>query len=277
MVPRVFVWSVLLVALGSPGVRAEKPALRATGMVMYEEVVDVGATVAGKVIALGTEPEGTKSVDYNSRVKAGAVLVKLDPTPYENEAALARADLAVAEAEVQQAEAELALAVLKRKRGKDPEADALEVKVAEAKVARVQGGVRKARVLLNQTTVRVDRCTIRSPVDGVILDRRVVVGQTADTSAAAPPLFQIATDPQRLQVWVSVREGEISRILVGQKVTFKVDAYPKDTFTGTVALIRHNATLGKDGAVSYTVIVKVKEGTRLLPYLTAEVEIPAGI
>ena len=114
-------------------------------------------------------------------------------------------------------------------------------------------------------------CTITSPVKGVIIDRRVNIGQTVVSSLNAPSLFLIAKDLNRLQVWVSVNEADIGRIKPGQPVTFTVDAHPGDVFPGEVGKIRLNATMTQN-VVTYTVEVDTdNSGGKLFPYLTANV------
>lgn len=124
---------------------------------------------------------------------------------------------------------------------------------------------------LRQAEINLGYTTIRSPVKGVIVDRRVNVGQTVVASLNAPSLFLIAKDLRRVQVWASVNEADIGRIRVRQAARFTVDAFPGDEFAGEVAQIRLNATMTQN-VVTYTVVVSVDNSSgRLLPYLTANV------
>src|SRR5439155_9135451 len=103
-------------------------------------------------------------------------------------------------------------------------------------------------------TTNLDYTEIKSPVNGVIIDRRVNIGQTVVASLNAPSLFLIAKDLKKMQVWVSVNEADIGQIHVGQPAYFKVDAFPRDVFQGIVAQIRLNATMTQN-VVTYTVVV----------------------
>src|SRR5262249_42173603 len=113
---------------------------------------------------------------------------------------------------------------------------------------------------------------IKSPVDGVIVDRRVNVGQTVVSSLNAPSLFLIAKDLRRMQVWASVNEADIGQIQKGQQVRFTVDAYPNEVFKGEVAQVRLNASMTQN-VVTYTVVVNTDNTSgKLLPYLTANLQ-----
>jgi HlyD family secretion protein len=117
----------------------------------------------------------------------------------------------------------------------------------------------------------MDFCTIKSPVDGVIIDRRVNIGQTVVSSLNAPSLFLIARDLSKMQFWVSVNEADIGRIIPGAPVTFECDTFPGRVFNGTVGKVRLNATMTQN-VVMYTVEVNTENPDNiLLPYLTANV------
>ena len=119
-------------------------------------------------------------------------------------------------------------------------------------------------------------CTIKSPVRGVIVDRRVNIGQTVVSSMSATSLFLIAKDLKHIQVWLSVNEADIGSISIGQSVTFTVDAFPNRLFHGEVGKIRLNATMTQN-VVTYTVEVNTKnEDGKLLPYLTANAKFKIG-
>jgi HlyD family secretion protein len=125
---------------------------------------------------------------------------------------------------------------------------------------------------LRRSDQNFEYCTIRSPVKGVIIDRRVNIGQTVVASLSAPSLFLIAKDLKRLQIWVSVNEADIGHIRPGQPVSFTVDAFPGRVFQGQVEKVRLNASMTQN-VVTYTVEVTTdnRDG-RLLPYLTANVK-----
>ena len=115
-------------------------------------------------------------------------------------------------------------------------------------------------------------CTIKSPVKGVIIDRRVNIGQTVVASLNAPSLFLLAKDLTRMQVWVAVNEADIGKIHPGQPVTFTVAAFPGETFRGEVGKVRLNASMTQN-VVTYTVeVITDNSNGRLLPYLTANVQ-----
>jgi HlyD family secretion protein len=134
----------------------------------------------------------------------------------------------------------------------------------KAQVQIATAAVERARRNLNY-------CTIRSPVNGVIIDRRVDIGQTVVSSLNAPSLFLIAKDLSRMQVLVQVNEADVGRVTPGQRVSFTVDAYPGERFAGEVRKVRLNATMTQN-VVTYTVeIVTDNSSLKLLPYLTANV------
>lgn len=144
--------------------------------------------------------------------------------------------------------------------------------VGEATVVQSQAAVVQAQAALQRAQRNLGYCTIVSPVDGVIIDRRVNIGQTVVASLSAPSLFLIARDLKRMQVWVSVNEADIGSIRPGEPVTFTVDARPGRTFRGVVGKTRLNATMTQN-VVAYTVeVVTDNSSGELLPYLTANVQ-----
>ncbi len=270
--------------------------INATGTVEPEEVVDVGAQVAGQIISFGKDKNG-KSIDYGSVVEDGTILAQIDDSLYAADVAQANASLIQAQANVQRAEADLGQMQAKLdeaerdwKRAQelgpsealaqtsyDAYKAAYEVAkanlaVGEATVAQDKGAVDQAQEALKRAQRNLSYCTIVSPVKGVIIDRRVNIGQTVVSSLNAPSLFLIAKDLKRMQVWVSVNEADIGSIRPGQPVTFTVDARPGETFHGKVGKIRLNATMTQN-VVTYTVeVVTDNSNGKLLPYLTANVQ-----
>ena len=186
----------------SVGVSAGEP-VRATGTVEPEEIVDVGAQVTGMIKSLGLDPSSPgKAIDYGSRVEAGTVLARLDDAVYQ-------ADVEAAQAVVARAEAELEDAKVKVKFGIIGAPTQLLVPAIEATLAKYRAELKRAQVNLGYTL-------IKSSVKGVIIDRRVNVGQiVGPTPTPGSSLFLIAKDLRKLQVWVSVPEKHISRIRVG--------------------------------------------------------------
>lgn len=270
--------------------------IAATGTVEPEEVVDVGAQVAGQILTFGKDRNG-KPIDYGSEVEAGTILAQIDDTLYAADAASseallqqARANVTRAEADLEQSKAKLVQAQRDWERAeKLGPSDALAqtlydgykstyeqakaaVAVSEATIVQNKAAVTQAESQLKRSQRNLGYCTISSPVKGIIIDRRVNIGQTVVSSLNAPSLFLIAKDLKRMQVWVSVNEADIGSIKAGQAVKFTVDAYPGQTFIGEVGKVRLNATMTQN-VVTYTVeVITDNSSGKLLPYLTANVK-----
>ncbi|MGA2173275.1 MAG: RND transporter, partial [Sedimentisphaerales bacterium] len=199
--------------------------ISATGTVEPEELVDVGAQVAGQVLAFGKDEEGNE-VDYGSPVAEGTMLAKIDDTTYASDVALATAQLEQAKAGVESAQADLLQLKAKLDQAQldwdraqklgpsealakstyDSYKSAFEV--AQANVAVGEASILQAKASVNQSEATLQKvkrnlgyCTITSPVKGVIIDRRVNIGQTVVSSLNTPSLFLIAKDLKRMQVW----------------------------------------------------------------------------
>ncbi len=270
--------------------------ISATGTVEPEEVVDVGAQVAGRIVAFGKDKDG-KLIDYGSVVEAGTVLAQIDDALYAAEVSQAKAQVAQAKANVKRAEADLGQLKAKlyqaerdwqraKKLGPsdalsqsdyDAALSAFEVakanlNVGQAALVQAKDAVAQAEANLRRASQNLDYCTIKSPVKGVIIDRRVNIGQTVVASLNAPSLFLIAKDLKRLQVWASVNEADIGNIRPGQPVTFTVDAHPGVVFPGEVGKVRLNATMTQN-VVTYTVeVITDNSDGKLIPYLTANLK-----
>jgi HlyD family secretion protein len=281
--------------------------INATGTLVPEEVIDVGAQVAGQIVKFGPDLDDPKKpIDYRSRVEGprpaqdgqpareGTVLAQIDDSLYKAAVDIARANLKVAEADVDKAKSDLEQMRVKlvlasrdwdraqrmAPGGAIAQADLdmyqnayqsaqVVVPGGEATLLRAQRNVEVCKATLQQAETNLRYTTIRSPVDGVIIDRRVNIGQTVIASLNAPSLFLIAKDLKRMQVWATVNEADIGVIHPGQAVTFTVDAFPGEDFTGTVAQIRYNAAMNQN-VVTYTVVVNTdNKDLKLLPYLTA--------
>ncbi|MFA6135724.1 MAG: efflux RND transporter periplasmic adaptor subunit [Phycisphaerae bacterium] len=256
--------------------------ISATGTVEPEEVIDVGAQVAGRIISFGQDAKGN-TVDYGSVVEAGTVLARIDDSLYAADVAQAEAQLLSSKAGLQRAQAELGQAEQNWKRAQllgpsealaktSYEGYEAAHKTALAQVAVSEASIHQAEAALKRAQRNLGYCIITSPVKGIIIDRRVNTGQTVVASLNAPSLFLLAKDLTRIQVWVAVNEADIGKIHPGQPVTFTVDAFPGETFRGEVGKIRLNASMTQN-VVTYTVEITTDNADgRLLPYLTANVQ-----
>jgi HlyD family secretion protein len=271
-------------------------SISATGTVEPEEVVNVGAQVAGQILSFGKDVNG-KIVDYGSVVEAGTVLARIDDSLYLADEAQAEAQVQSAKAGVQRAKADLEQMQAKLRQAErdwqrakkigpsealaqasyDAYQSAYEtakanVAVGEATILQAKASLAQAEAVLRRAQRNLGYCTIKSPVKGVVIDRRVNIGQTVVASLNAPSLFLIAKDLTRMQVWVAVNEADIGKIHPGQAVIFTVDAFPGETFRGEVGKVRLNASMTQN-VVTYTVeIMTDNSNGRLLPYLTANVQ-----
>jgi len=270
--------------------------ISATGTVEPEELVNVGAQVSGKIATFGIDTKGN-SIDYGSPVKKGMILARIDDAVYGAELRAAEANRLQAQANIQQATANIALAKaeLQLSESNWGRAQELRVKdamsksdydsykakydsaiatiaVKEAALAQAKAELASDKAACDKAKQNYDYCVISSPVDGVIIDRRVSVGQTVVSSMSASSIFLIAKDLTKMQVWASVNEADIGQIKPGMKVRFTVDAFPGERFVGIVHKIRLNATLSQN-VVTYVVEISTDNSSgRLLPYLTANVK-----
>jgi len=253
-----------------------------------QEVVDVGAQIAGLLDTFGQDPDTPgKTIDYGSKVKEGELLAHIDDSLYVAAVDNAQANVVRAQADILQMRAKLDEAQNDWTRAqKIGPGDALaetdydqykatfetakaNVAVDEASIVQAQQAVIGAEASLRSAQKNLGYCTITSPVDGVVIDRRVNIGETVVASLNAPSLFLIAKDLTKMQVWAPVNEADIGSIHPGQRVTFTVDAYPDQIFVGSVGKVRLNATMTQN-VVTYTVEVNTDNSdSKLLPYLTA--------
>src|SRR6185437_14654049 len=227
----------------------------------------VGSQVNGLIISFGDDANG-HSIDYRSPVKANMVLAHIDDATYKADfdtasalVAQAKANKLKAQADVDQAKAKLAQAESTWKRAeKIGPSDALSqndydmyksdyqtavanVEVAKAELAQADPSIAQAQAGLDKARRNLEFCTIHSPVDGVIIDRRVNIGQAVASNLSVASMFLIAKDLTKMQIWVAVNEADIGQIHPGQDVTFTCDAFPGQTFTGKVGKIRLNAQM----------------------------------
>ena len=251
-------------------------AISATGTLSAISTVTVGSQISGQVTDV--------LVDYNSEVKKGEVLARIDPSTYEAQIAQGNAQIANAQANLRQAQATLANAELDYTRkadlGKQKLVAQSDVDLARAardqaraQVNASQASIRQQTASTQTTRVNLDRTVIRSPVDGVVLTRSIEPGQTVAASLQAPELFTIAEDLSKMKIELAVDEADIGQVKVGQNVSFTVDAFADRQFRGEVQQVRLSATT-TNNVVTYPVVVSVDntDGT-LLPGLTVNAEI----
>ena len=263
-----------------------RAAISATGTIEPEEVVDVGAQVVGEVVSFGPDPrDPQKTVSFGTPVEKGTLLARLDDSLFKARVEQARANVRKAEADIDQAQAKLKQAERDMERSRrllnkgpgmvapqEAENAQSNYEVARSGVAVSESSASVARANLEEATANLGYTTISSPVKGVILDRRVNIGQTVVASLNAPSLFLIAKDLSRMEIWASVNETDIGSIHAGQAVHFTVGAFPGERFEGKVAQIRLNASMVQN-VVTYTVAITFDNNSgKLLPYLTARVE-----
>lgn len=246
--------------------RVEKQTIEttvmATGYIQPVEEVEVGTQVSGVIEKL--------YVDYNSHVKAGQLLAELDKSTLEEKLVQANASLASAQSDLLYAEQNYN----RVKQLHDVKA-ATDVSLEDAvnKLAQARTSLENAKANANQAKVNRDYAFIYSPIDGVVLDRSVNVGQTVAASFNTPTLFTIAEDLTKMQVEVDVDEADIGQVRVGQKAIFTVDAYSDNIFEGTVEQVRLQPTVTSN-VVTYTVIVEAPNPEeKLFPGMTANITI----
>jgi HlyD family secretion protein len=248
----------------------------ATGALAPVTTVQVGSQVSGTVKAL--------FVDYNAHVKKGQVIAELDPSLFQTQVDQARATLIKSQSDVDRAKVEVDDSASKFKRAQelwdqklisrnDLETAQTTAMQAEASLKSAEAQVTQARASLNQAQVNLEHTIIRSPIDGTVISRSVDVGQTVAASMSAPTLYLIAQDLTHMQVSASIDEADIGRIQTGQLVSFRVDAYPQETFRGTVKQVRLDAKTDQN-VVSYTTMIDVpNQDLRLKPGMTANVTV----
>lgn len=234
----------------------------ATGTVNPVEQVEVGSQVSGTVQKL--------SADYNSRVKQGQVLLRLEPSSFrarveQNQAAVAKAQALVLDGErtLRRSNELMAQNVISK----------TDLETAQVTLAQRKADLQAAQAALRMSQVDLNNTIIRAPIDGVVIDREIDVGQTVAASLQAPKLFVIARSLDAMQVETSIDEADIGVIRPGLPVTFTVDAYPEMQFQGAVQTVRLEPTV-TNNVVTYTVIVQTgNPGLRLRPGMTANVTV----
>lgn len=268
-------------------------AVEATGTINAVITVQVGSQVSGTIAKL--------NADFNSRVHKGDIVALIDPALFKGALLQAAADLENAKANLVAAQANLekskaALVQTKAdydrtmglfksgimsqqqldlaKANYDSANAAVSGAAASVTQAEAQANQKKAAVEVAQTNL--DYTVIRSPIDGTVVARNVDVGQTVAASLQAPTIFTIAQDLSKMWVYAKTDESDVGNIKVGKPVTFKVDAFPKDTFHGVVSQVRMNATTVQSVVTYDTIIEFANPELKLFPGMTAYVTIPVA-
>lgn len=291
-------WLILLALIGGGGgfaytryaAKAKEPPVRFETAKVDRGPIVAKITASGTLSALVTVQVGSQVsgrirelfVDFNSPVKKGEILARIDPQLFEAALEQARANHLAAAADVKSAEAsalnaqqQLARteALLQRKLVAPSDYDAARASadVARAQVDSAKGHLAQQTAALHQASINLAYTTIRSPIDGIVVSRNVDVGQTVAASLQAPVLFVLAEDLRRMQVDTNVAEADIGKLTPGMTARFRVDAYPSREFVGKVRQIR-NAPQVVQNVVTYDAVIDVQNPElQLKPGMTANV------
>jgi len=265
----------------------------ATGTINAVTTVQVGSQVSGVISEL--------HADFNSHVSKGDVIAQIEPALFQGAFAQAKADLENAEANVAVAAANTAKAKAAQSQTKadydrnvgltksgavsqqafeqakaNAESADAQVAAAAAQELQARAQVEQKRAALQVAQTNLDYTTIRAPIDGTVVARTVDVGQTVAASLQAPTLFTIAQDLTKMQVYAKTDESDVGGMKRDQKVTFKVDAYPRESFSGTVSQVRMNSTVVQNVVTYDTIIEFDNPELKLFPGMTAYVSIPVA-
>ncbi len=250
-----------------------------TGSLNPVTTVDVGSQVSGKIDKL--------YVDFNSRVKEGQVIAELDQAQFITRVKQNEANYQSAEASLEKTKVTLdntkkkydrAMNLFEKELISFEEKEAIETQYysAMADIQSSEARLEQAESQLDSSKVDLTYTIIKSPIDGVVINRRVNIGQTVAASFQAPVLFQIANDLSKMQVECSVDEADIGKVKEGQKVRFTVDAFPDENFTGKVSQVRYAPEIVQN-VVTYTTIVEVDNPEmKLRPGMTATASVVTG-
>lgn len=248
--------------------------VKATGTLSALVTVQVGSQISGRIANI--------SVDFNSKVRKGDELARIDTALLNAAVAQARAARAAARGDLAKAKAGGEIAgvrltrnrsLMERKLIAETDFDQMRADAAGARadIEGARGKLEEADAALRQAQVSLTYATILSPIDGVVISRSVDVGQTVAASLQAPTLFTIAGDLREMQVDTNVSEADVGKLVPGMKATFTVDAYPNQTFEGTVRDIR-NTPVAIQNVVTYDAVIDVKNPElSLKPGMTAHV------
>jgi len=291
------IWLIVLAAVALGAVAAAR-SMRAPTPVRYQTEpvqrgsLTVAVTATGAVqslteVKVGTEISGiveSVSVDFNSRVTRGQVLAKVNTDKLQAQAQQAKAALESARADVANAEAavedtrrafERSQALFDRMLVSRSDRDGAEAAFKRAEASRLSAVARVGQAEANLSALNTDlqKAYIRSPIDGIVLDRQIDPGQTVAASFQTPVLFTLSEDLTRMKLSVNVDEADIGKVRVGQSATFRVDAYPNRSFASRVTEIRSTPKTS-NGVVTYETILSVDNKARLLqPGMTATADV----
>ena len=251
-------------------------SIGATGALEAVTTVQVGSQVSGIIQEL--------RVDFNSIVREGDVLMRLDPSLFETQLEQARANLLRSEAEVERLAVAVDDAATQLRRARELAADNLiseteleaaevTLRSAEAQLKSAEAQVRQSQASLSMNEVNLRHTVIRAPIDGIVTARLVDVGQTVAASFQAPELFVIAADLTKMRVIANVDESDVGRIRPRQRVTFTVDAFPAEEFEGAVSQIRLEPIVTQNVVTYATVIDAPNPDLKLKPGMTATITV----
>ena len=307
-------WLIVITALGLAGIVAvlglnrNTPAQHFTAKVERGEIDDVveatGTINAVITVQVGSQVSGTitkLNVDFNSRVHKGDVIALIDPALFKGALLQAEADLKNADANLLAAKASLEKAEAARVQAKADYDRAVNLarggvmsqqqldqakmnydsskaseKAAAASITQAEAQASQKRAALAVAQTNLDYTVIRSPINGTVVARNVDVGQTVAASLQAPTIFTIAQDLRKMWVYAKTDESDVGNIKVGKPVTFKVDAFPKETFHGSVSQVRMNATTVQSVVTYDTIIEFDNPDLKLFPGMTAYATIPVA-
>jgi len=236
--------------------------ITATGRLQPIDQVDVGTEVSGTVSKI--------YADFNQQVEKGQVLLQIDPLKAKARVQQTRAAYRSAENERQYQKRIYERTLELFEKGSIAKT---ELETAEYRYVNAQNSLINAKSNLEQAELDLDNCTIKSPIDGIVLSRAVEAGQTVAASLSAPTLFTLARDLTQMEVKADVDEADIGMVKMGQKVEFSVDAFPSYKFTGEIQEVRLSPNIFSN-VVTYTVIIKANNPEqKLLPGMTANCNI----
>jgi HlyD family secretion protein len=264
-----------------------------SGTVRPLTTVEVGSQLSGQIREI--------YADHSTAVRQGQEIARIDPRTFASKVREAEAAVKVAEAGTELQRAAITRAEANRRKAERDhrraeslqargtasqatldtavaafEAAEAELAIAKAEAANAEATLAQRQAGLESARIELDRTYIRAPIDGVVIERSVEVGQTVAASLSAPKLFTIAQDLTRIEIDAQVDEADIGQVKVGNPVTFGVDAFPEESFTGTVKQLRL-APESLQNVVTYKVVIAARnDDGRLLPGMTANVEILTG-